>query len=265
MTYLDGPRPRLFAHRGSSGTAPENTLEAFAEGVAAGADRLELDVHATADGHIVVFHDEELDRTTDAAGSLHSRTLAELRRVDAGFRFEGPAGDFPFRGRGVRIPTLDEVLDAFPGVPLNIEVKHDDGRTVEAFFDVLDRHGARERVLAAAFDDDIIRRVRRVAPRALTSLSAAEVAMFFGVCLSGTRDGYLVPGMALQVPPTHEDLELVCPVFLDMAHDLGMEVHVWTINDESEMERLLDLGVDGLMTDFPARARAVFERKGLRS
>ncbi|MFN2425833.1 MAG: glycerophosphodiester phosphodiesterase [Candidatus Binatia bacterium] len=264
MTYLEGPRPRLFAHRGASGTAPENTIEAFLEGIAAGADRLELDVHASADGHLVVFHDETLVRTTGASGFLRERTLAELKKLDAGYHFEIEPGRYPYRGKGVRIPTLAEVLEAFPDVSLNVEVKYDDGTTVEAFYDVLDRHGARDRVLAAAFEDPIVKRLRAVAPETVTSLSAEEVAEFFGRCISDSLHDYVPPGKALQVPPSHENIEIVTPQFVKAAHDLDMEVHVWTINDEAEMDRLLDLGIDGLMSDFPALARAVFERRGLR-
>lgn len=265
MNYLDGPRPRLFAHRGASGTVPENTLDAFAEGLAAGADRLELDVHPTADGDIVVFHDDDLARTTDASGLLRERTLAELKSLDAGYHFRDEAGDHPFRGKGIRIATLAEVLEAFPDTALNIEVKHDSGGTVEKFFEVLDRHGARERVLAAAFEEPILKRLRIVAPQTLTNLSPVETYEFYACCMNGTHDRYTPPAKALQVPPSHEGIEVVSPAFVKAAHDLGMEVHVWTINDEAEMERLLDFGVDGLMTDFPARARAVFERRGLRS
>jgi glycerophosphoryl diester phosphodiesterase len=264
VAYLDGPRPRLFAHRGASGVAPENTIEAFAEGLAAGADRLELDVHQSSDGHVVVFHDHDLARTTNAAGPVSSRTLAELKALDAGHHFQDERGRHPFRGKGIRIPTLDEVLEEFPDVALNVEIKADDGETIEAFFDVLDRHRARERVLAAAFDDPIIKRIRMVAPETVTSLSAEEVLEFFGCCMNGSFDLYEPPGKALQVPPSHEGIEVVSPAFLEAAHALDMEVHVWTINDEAEMERLLELGVDGLMSDYPARARAVFERRGLR-
>ena len=122
MSYLDGPRPRLFAHRGASGLVPENTIEAFAEGLAAGAERLELDVHASADGHIVVFHDGDLGRTTEASGPLATRTLAELRSLDAGYHFADALGGFPYRGKGIRIPALAEVLEEPPGVALNVEV-----------------------------------------------------------------------------------------------------------------------------------------------
>jgi glycerophosphoryl diester phosphodiesterase len=265
VTYLEGPRPRLFAHRGASGTAPENTLEAFAEGLAAGADRLELDIHATADGEIVVFHDETLERTTNGRGLVRARTLAELKKLDAGYNFRDESGRFPWRGKGVRVATLAEVLEEFPGVPLNVELKYDDGKEAEAFFDVVDAHDARDRVLAAAFEDHIIQRLRHVGRDVVTSLSAAEVAQFVGGCLTDNLHDYVAPGRALQVPPRHEDIEIVTPAFVESAHRFGMEVHVWTINDEAEMERLLDLGIDGLMSDFPGRALEVFRRKGLRA
>src|SRR5439155_681601 len=121
--YLGGPRPRLFAHRGASGLVPENTLDAFAAGLKAGAERLELDVHATADAVVVVLHDETLERTTDGAGAARALPLAAVERLDAGYRFRAPDGTYPYRDRGLRVPTLAALLEAFPGVPLNIEVK----------------------------------------------------------------------------------------------------------------------------------------------
>ena len=263
VTYLEGPRPRLFAHRGASGVVPENTIEAFAEGLAAGADRLELDVHSTKDGEIVVFHDNFLDRTTDGIGPIDSWHSDELRRLNAGYHFVDASGNH-WRDRHLRIPTLAEVLEEFPDTPLNIEIKADNGSTIERYFDLLDRYDARDRVLSAAFEDAILERIRTVAPRAITSLSADEVFQFFSCCMNGSFDGYVPPGKALQVPPEHDGIEVVSAAFVAAAHALDMEVHVWTINDEPEMERLLDLGIDGLMSDFPGRARAVFERRGLR-
>jgi glycerophosphoryl diester phosphodiesterase len=264
VRYLDGPRPRLFAHRGASGTFPENTIESFRAGLEAGAARLELDVHASADGHVVVFHGGTHERPPDGEGLLRERTLDELRLLDAGFRFTDERGGHPFRGRGVRIPTLAELLEACPGVPLNIEVKHDDGTTVEAVLDVLDRFDARGRVLLAAYEDPIMHRIREVAPEAATSLSAAEVAQFVTAFLTDSLAGYRAPGCALQVPPAHEGIDIVTADTVRAAHGLGMEVHVWTINDEAEMRRLLALGVDALMSDFPGRARAVMGEAGQR-
>lgn len=230
----------------------------------AGADRLELDVHCSSDGHIVVFHDDDLDRTTSGHGPIRTQTLAGLKNLDAGHHFVDEHGEHPYRGRGVRIPTLAEVFEAFPGVPLNIEVKQHGAEVVAAFFAEVDRHGARERVLAAAYEASIMEALRAAAPDVPSSLSSEEVAVFVGRCFSDSLDGYQAPGRALQVPPTHEGIEIVTPTFVRAAHDFGMEVHVWTINDEDEMERLLDLGVDGLMSDYPEPARAVLDKRGMR-
>ena len=141
MNFLDGPRPRLFAHRGGALEGPENTLETFAAGLAAGADRLELDVHATSDGEIVVLHDADLGRTTDGRGPVRERTLSEVRALDAGARFGAEDGSRPFAGRGIRVPTLAEVLEAFPDVALNIEIKQESPRIERAVLDLFDRFG----------------------------------------------------------------------------------------------------------------------------
>ena len=262
--YLHGPRPRLFAHRGASGRFPENTLDAFAAGLRDGADRLELDVHATADGEVVVIHDDTVDRTTDGTGAVRELSLAALRRLDVGHRFRAPDGTFPCRGRGLAIPTLAELLTACPEAPLNIEVKQAAPPIEAAVLATLDRFGARDRTLLAAEDGTIMARIRGAAPDVVTSFSAPEVAEFVFRVRDDQLAGYQPPGVALQVPPAFRDVLIVTPEFMRAAHDHGLEVHVWTINEEAEMERLLDLGVDGLMTDFPARAAAVLKRRGLR-
>jgi glycerophosphoryl diester phosphodiesterase len=243
---------------------PENTVEAFAAGLEAGADRLELDVHATADGEIVVIHDDTLERTTDGAGPVRALSLAELQRLDAGCGFAAPDGSRPFRGRGLRVPTLDAVLGFFPDVPLNVEVKQAEPAIEERVLAVLDGHRARPRTLLAAEQAEIMERIRRAAPDVLTSFSAAEVAEFVFALRDGTLAGYRPRGIALQVPPAFHDVAIVTAESVAAAHALGLEVHVWTINDEPEMERLLDLGVDALMTDFPARGAAVLRRRGAR-
>jgi glycerophosphoryl diester phosphodiesterase len=225
-------------------------MAAFTAGLAAGADRLELDVHASADDVVVVIHDAELDRTTDGHGPVRRQTFEALLRLDA--------------GRGQRIPALDELLRAHPGVPLNIEIKQDDPPIEDLVLATLDRHGARERTLLAAEHAHIMARIRRSAPDVLTSHSAAEVADFVSRLQEGRLAGYRPPGIAWQVPPAYMGTPIVTPEFVAAAHDLGTEVHVWTINDAAEMHALLDLGVDALMTDVPALAVRVLRERGLR-
>ncbi len=212
-----------------------------------------------------MIHDDTVDRTTDGTGPVRTMTIAALERLDAGARFVAPDGTRPFRDRGIRVPTLAALLEAHPDVPLNIEVKQHEPAIETLVLDTLARHGARERTLLAAEDGDIMLRQRAAAPDMLTSFSAPEVAEFVFRVRDGNLAGYRPPGVALQVPPAFRDVPIVTPAFVAAAHDLGVEVHVWTINDEPEMEALLDLGVDALLTDFPARAAAVLARRGLRA
>ena len=265
MDFLAGPKPRLFAHRGGAAEAPENTIEAFAHGLKVGADRLELDVHATSDGEIVVLHDETLDRTTDASGPVRMRTLAEVRSFDAGARFVADDGSQPFRGRGIRIPTLAEVLEAFPGVPLNMEIKQPDPAIEAQVLAVLDRFSARAQVLMAAEKGDIMQRIREADPGLYFGASTDDIVDFVVHLHEGRLGEYNRCGVALQVPSTFMGSPLVTPEFVAGAHDAGLEVHVWTIDEEAEMEHLLGLGVDGIMTDRPTRAAAVFARLGHRT
>ena len=260
MRYLDGPRPRLFAHRGASGTHPENTLPAFAAGLAAGADRLELDVHGTLDGEIVVLHDPSVDRTTDGHGEVRRLTLDAIRGFDAGHRFTAPDGSHPHRGRSIRIPTLAALLAAHPGVPLNVEIKQAEPPIVERVLAVLDAHDARAHTLLAAEQGAIMTHIRAAAPDVLTSHSAPEVADFVYRLREGRLHGYRPPGVAFQVPPSYGEVTIVTAESVRIAHALGVEVHVWTINDAAEMKALLALGVDGIMTDLPAVAAGVLGR-----
>ena len=221
-------------------------------------------MHATADGHVVVLHDPTIDRTTDGYGPVRAMTLAELRRVDAGHRFVAPDGSRPFRGQGIRVPTLRELLAAHPDTPLNIEVKQDDPPIVARVLADLDAAGARERTLLAAEQQGIMDCIRAAAPDMLTSATSAEVAEFVFRLRDGELEGYRPAPRALQVPPDYEGTVIVSAESVAAAHRLGLEVHVWTINDEASMTRLLDLGVDALMSDFPHRAAAVLRARGLR-
>jgi glycerophosphoryl diester phosphodiesterase len=244
--------PVSFAHRGASARAPENTLEAFRLAVEAGAGGLELDVHVTRDGEVVVIHDPTVDRTTDGSGAVSAMTLEEMRRLDAGYDFSPDGGrTFPYRGRGLTVPTLAEVYAEFPDARVNADIKEAPGAE-EAVLRVMRGAGAEGRTLIASTDHPVIRGFRRVSEgRVATAASRREIAAFY--FLSRLRLEALVRPQyaALQVPVEHHGITIVTPRFVAAAHSRGVRVDVWTINEVAEMRRLLDLGVDMLMTDRP--------------
>ena len=253
--------PANFAHRGASTRAPENTLEAFRAAVEEGAGGLELDVRLTRDGHVVVWHDETVDRTTDGAGAVGGMTLSELRGLDAGFHFTPDGGrTHPFRGRGVRVPTLAEVLRGFPGARVNIDIKLKYPPAAESVLRVLTEAGAGERVLVASEHYGVVTRFRRVSRgRVSTGASRREVRMFWG--LGRLRlERLLRPAYdALQVPVSYLGIPVITPRFVEAAHARGVRVDAWTIDDPAEMRHLLDLGVDVIITKRPARLAEVLE------
>jgi glycerophosphoryl diester phosphodiesterase len=245
--------PVNLAHRGASARAPENTLEAFRLAVESGAGGLELDVHLTRDGHVVVIHDSTLDRTTDGTGPVAEMTLDELREPDAGHNFSPDDGDtLPYRGLGLHIPTLAEVLREFPGVAVNIDIKADRPGIEAAVLNDLREAGAEGRVLVVSSRRSAVRRFRRMTEgRISTGASRWETGVFYG--LSNLRlEQLLRPAYdALQVPVRHRGIPLVTRRFIGAAHDRNVRVDAWTINGTDEMRRLLDLGVDVIMTDRP--------------
>jgi len=252
--YFDIPRPHLFGHRGASGEAPENTLVSFERALAQGVRYLEMDCHATSDGEIVIHHDDTLERMTDAEGLVRERTFAELQRIDAGFRFTPDGGrTFPFRGAGVRVPRLHEVLAAFPHARVNLEVKQADPPIGEEVLRIIRRASAESRVLLAAENESVLAKLRALDAGTALGSSTDDVVQFVLAGAEGRLASFTPRGHALQVPTHALGRPLVTREFVEMAHDRGLVVHVWTINEPAEMRRLLALGVDGVMSDFPAR------------
>jgi glycerophosphoryl diester phosphodiesterase len=252
--------PLLIAHRGGRALAPENTLRAFTEAVERwGADMLEIDVHATADGEVAVIHDETVDRTTDGTGRVDALTLASLQELDAGHRFTPDGGrTHPFRGRGVRIPSLREVLRALPSTRLIIELKSE--AVQEPLATLIQEEGAAHRVQVAS-GDRFRRRLRDTA--LLQSACSAELWRFFLAQLVGMAGRVRCEVDALQMPDRHRFLRPVSRRLVRAAHARNLPVHVWTVNDPREMRRFLDLGVDGLITDRPdLLARVLHEERG---
>ncbi|TBL40258.1 glycerophosphodiester phosphodiesterase [Verrucosispora sp. SN26_14.1] len=245
--YLDAPTPLAFAHRGGAGDGDENTTAAFARAVELGYRYVETDVHGTADGVAVVFHDHTLERLTGQRGRLSALRWADLATVRVG----GAAA----------VPRLDEVLDAWPQVRFNIDVKSDPG--VAPTVSTVARAGAGDRVLLASFSDARLTRLRALTHgRVATSLGVRGVARLRWSSLTG-RPLRLPPSVvAAQVPVRFGRIPVVDRRLLRTAHRLGVQVHVWTIDEPDEMHELLDLGVDGIMTDHVGVLRDVYRSRG---
>jgi glycerophosphoryl diester phosphodiesterase len=250
MSWIRTDRPLVFGHRGGSRLAPENTLPAFDRAVAEGVDGLELDVRLSRDGDVVVCHDARLDRTCDVAGAIAGLTAADLSRVDAGYRFTAADGTHAFRGLGIGVPTLREVLGRYPAHPIIIEMKDDSSAMAEAAVDVVREAGALGRVCLGSFSSGVLRQARRIAPGTASSASRQEVLH----AILWSRLGWLPPFRryrAFQVPEGRERLRVVTPRFVRAAHRAGVPVQVWIVDGADDMRRLLDWGVDGLITDRP--------------
>jgi glycerophosphoryl diester phosphodiesterase len=255
-----------YAHQGGAWEAPSSTLHAIRAALAAGATGIELDVHATSDGYLVVSHDPTVDRTTNGSGNFADLTLAEVRELDNAYWWAPGAdvspglapGRYPFRGRGpgdrdFGVATLEEVLEEFPGVVLNLDIKQTAPEVApyeEALAALLQRYGRGDDVIVASFLDRATDAFSSFAPDIPTSAGTAAVAAFFQAVRAG-EDPPAMHHVALQVPATHVGMTLVDQPFVDIAHRVGLAVHVWTIEEATEMERLCDLGVDGIITDVP--------------
>jgi glycerophosphoryl diester phosphodiesterase len=252
------PNPLVFAHRGGRALGPENTIAAFDLGMAAGADGLELDVQLSRDGHVVVCHDPTLDRTTDAIGPLADRTAAEQAAVNASVRY-GIDLEMPWTGAPAGLPTLDEVLARYPRASVIIEMKGDRTDLGPAVVEAVRRARAGSRVCLGSFSSAVLAAARRAGPELVTSASREEALRALQrswLWLSPGRVAY----KAFQVPERAGRLRVVSPRFLRSVHRAGCAVHVWTVNDEADMRRLFDWGVDGIITDRPDVAVWVRDR-----
>jgi len=242
-------RPLVFAHRGGAALAPENTLAAFDNGLALGADGLELDVRLSRDGVVVVHHDATVDRTTNLRGPVSAWTADELSKADAGHHF-GRADGWPFRGRGVGVPSLREVLSRYPDARIIIEMKDNTAALAQATVAIVRAAHAIERVCLGAFRRHTLRVVRAIEPAVATSAAKEEVRW----ALYRSWVGWPVsspPYRGYQIPERAGLTRIVTPRFVDAAHRSGLGVQVWTVNNPADGRRLLGWGADGLITDRP--------------
>ncbi|HEV3268139.1 MAG TPA: glycerophosphodiester phosphodiesterase [Acidimicrobiales bacterium] len=275
MSQWTSRRVVAFAHQGGSFEGPSSTLAAIDHALEVGATAIELDVHATKDRRLVVCHDATVDRTTNHEGEIAQLSYAQLSEMDNAYRWidgdvvtPGRAPEeYLLRGRAPSdrrygVATLEEVATAFPGVLLNLDLKRTSPE-VEPYeallFDELKRLELTDSVIVASFHDEAIQRFRSLAPDVATSAATNETAVFYFSLLEGTP--VIPPVAAFQVPATFGDVDVVTEAFVAAAHAADVAVHVWTINDVDEMTRLLERGVDGLISDRPTPLAALLRQR----
>jgi len=257
LSLLDPSARLVIAHRGNSMHAPEDTMESFRQGLALGADGLEFDVRLSADGVAVLMHDPLLDRTTDGTGPVAAHTLAQLRYLDAGYRFTRDGGrTYPWRGRGIRIATLEEVLTAFPDTPCIAELKTP--KAADAFSRAVDGHGARHRLLVGSFSDEAH---AQISGRGFhITASAPDVKRLYWRALT-LRGAGPVTYQACSIPPSWKRMPVPILHFARMLRQQGIPTHCWTVNDPRVARRLWDGGINAMLSDDPGTLLEVLGRR----
>lgn len=260
--FFERDRPLVIAHQGGDGLRPSNTMAAFTHADGLGVDVLEMDIHATKDGVLVVIHDDTVDRTTDGTGPVLDYTFADLQTLDAGYHWPtleitraelaaAGADPYPFRGQGIEIPALEEILQTFPDKRLNIEIKQKEPSITQDLCDLLDRYGMQPQTLVASFHPETIEEFRTICPNVSTSGVEPEIRRFYILNRLFLGPIYRPVTDAFQVPQRFGNLVVITPRFVRVAQRHNIDVHVWTINTGAEMADLLDVGVDGIITDYP--------------
>ena len=251
--YLDDMNyPLVIAHQGGDEVWPGDTLFAYQNAAALGVDVLEMDIHISLDGVLVLMHDEKVDRTTDGTGEIESMTLAELKQLDAGYDWSPDEGQtFPFRGQGITVTTLEEVFQAFPEKHMTIEIKKSNASMVRPFCELIRKYEMQDKVLVASFYDDKIKEFRAECPEVATSSAKQETTVFVLLSKAFLSGFYSPKFLSLQVPEESGGITVMTEAFVRAAHARGLAVEVWTINDKETMQKLISWGVDGIMTDRP--------------
>lgn len=257
MRVLEGETPFAIAHRGSRLLWPENTMLAFQNAHDAGFRWMETDLHLTSDGVVVCLHDDTVDRTTDGRGRVGRFTFEQLRALDAGHAFELDGG-FPHRGTGVKIPSFEELATTFLDCRLVVDLKQDG--LAEPLWDLITRLEIEDRVIVGSFSDRRLREFRSVSEGTIaTSAGPVSVAR----ALAGPRiGGSKRLADALQIPTSYLGVSIVTESSVRRMHAADYQVHVWTVNSSRQMHRLLDMGVDGIITDRPDALKAVMIERG---
>ena len=251
----------VMAHRGGQGLWPENTLFAFERAAELGVDVLDMDVRSTADGVLVAIHDKRVDRTTNGSGEVGELTLAQLKTLDAGSRWTADRGaSFPFRGRGITVPALEEVFRAFPQMRLSMEIKQKEPSIAAPLCAMVRAFDLSDQVLVSSFSAEVLEVFRAACPEVATSAAAGEALLFWGLSRLFLDAAYQPAVQALQVPEHLGWLDVVDKRFTSMARAHNMKICVWTVDEPEDMQRLLQLGVDGVNTSYPDRLLGLLVR-----
>ncbi|HEX8922493.1 MAG TPA: glycerophosphodiester phosphodiesterase [Pyrinomonadaceae bacterium] len=253
--------PEVIAHRGGARQWPGETLFAFQQAMKIGVDVIEMDVRSTSDNVLVLIHNPTVEDTTDGQGAVHEHSLEQIKKLDAGYRWtEDDGKTFPFRGKGIVVPTLEEILREFPQARMNIEIKQTSPSIVAPLAQMIRDHGLTDRVLIASFSDSALKEFRRICPEVATSASGSELIKFVALnkVFPGSKD---IPGAdAIQVKSRFSILPFITERIVRAAHGFDFPIHAWTVNDKKEMQRLISLGVDGIITDLPGPLMELLDR-----
>lgn len=246
----------VIAHGGGRGLKPNDTLEAVLHAHQLQADVLEIDIHSSSDGVLVLSHDETVDEQTNGSGLIREMTFAQLQQLDAAQGFDAEQGA-SLSNTGIRIPALEAVFRALPDARYMIEIKQQSPSIAGALCDMLRKYGLQQQVLVASFGSQALDAFRQRCPEVATSFSQPETTWLVLLHKLGLAHLYPLKGIALQVPLESSGIPIVSASFVQDMHERGLKVQVWTINDEQPMRELIELGADGIITDYPDRLRLV--------
>jgi glycerophosphoryl diester phosphodiesterase len=244
----------VFAHRGASKEFPENTLLAFNKAVELNVDYIEVDIRFTKDERFALIHDESIERTTDRKGMVRNYLMHELKRLDAAYYFTTDGGrTYPFRGKGIGLMSLEELFETFPDKKIDIDLKDSNPDQIERLVEIIDKYNAYERIIVASKYLANLKVLRKLCPEIATGFSMFETLYLYSIYKSGFLFlNIFFKGAVLQIPEKYGNFRIVTKSFVKALHGKGIDLHIWTVNNEKDMIRLIDMGVDGIMTDDPA-------------
>jgi glycerophosphoryl diester phosphodiesterase len=248
-------QPLVLAHQGGEGHWPSNTMLAFQQADQLGADVLDTDMHLTKDGVLILMHDQTVDRTTDGSGAIRDLTLSQIQQLDAAYDFSLDEGQtFPYRGKGITVPTLEELFQAFPDKRFGIEIKQTEPReTAQRFCALIRQYGRQDQVLVSSFRQENMDAFRAACPEVATSATENEVKIFYVLHMLGMTRAYTPNYSSFQVPQESGGIPLLTPQFISAARERNLSIVPWTINTKADLQRLIDLDVAGINTDYPDR------------